>query len=151
MTISRASTDYAFTPLFYPHRTTDGNVILLLRAGTDLRRFGGVTLEELSTYENTIPEGFHIFNLGALSESPTFTLGNEAAQLPDGHRDAPETYRRSRFFLLFPHRLRTRGRVPLSPHLELGISDYFTFIFIFFTQNTRVAHCYLFNIWYNVS
>ncbi|MDO4574984.1 MAG: hypothetical protein Q4D98_07195 [Planctomycetia bacterium] len=54
-------------------------MILLLRAGADLRQFGSVALEEPSTYENTISEGFHVYNLGALSENPTFTIGDEAA------------------------------------------------------------------------
>ena len=78
ITVSRATRDYSFTPLFYPHRATDGAVILLLHTGTDLRRLGGVTLDSPVTYESTIPAGFHTFDVGKLSESPTFTLGDEA-------------------------------------------------------------------------
>ena len=79
VTVSRTSREIPFTPLFYPHRAMNGDVILLLHAGTELERFGGGSLGEPSTYESTIPEGFHVFNLGALSENPTFTLGNETA------------------------------------------------------------------------
>lgn len=69
----------SFTPLFYPHRTAGGNVILLLHAGADLQQFGRVTIETPIAYENSIFEGFHVFDVGKLSDSPTFTLGNETA------------------------------------------------------------------------
>lgn len=46
---------------------------------TDLRRLGGVTLDSPATYESTIPAGFHTFDVGKLSASPTFTLGDETA------------------------------------------------------------------------
>ncbi|MDO4571694.1 MAG: hypothetical protein Q4D38_15035 [Planctomycetia bacterium] len=138
VTVSRKSTDYDFTPLFYPHRAANGNVILLLRAGTDMRRFGGVTLEEPSTYENTIPEEFHVFNLGALSENPTFTLGNEAAfpsfqTVAENH---PKHTAGAAFFYYFLVDYGCEGGFLFPPFRTYNFI-LFEFIFLFFTQMHR--------------
>ena len=66
-------------PLYYPHRDIDGEVLLLLHAGSDLWLHGGPGLPEPATFESPHPEGFQVHRLGKLSEHPTFTIGDADA------------------------------------------------------------------------
>lgn len=64
--------------LYYPRRPLDGNILLLLYAGmypTASQIYGYPDIPD--TYESPISEGFHIFDIGKISDSATFTLGDE--------------------------------------------------------------------------
>lgn len=72
-------------------------------AGTDWQQFGSVTLETPTAYKNTMPVGFHTFELGKLSEPHTFTLRNETA-FPRFHpvsKNHPKHVVRAAFFYYF--------------------------------------------------
>ena len=66
-------------PLWYPHRDIDGEVLLLLHVGHDLRLQGCSLLPQPAAFESPFPAGFQIHRLGRLSEKPTFTIGDADA------------------------------------------------------------------------
>ena len=103
VTVSRTSSNQTTYELFYPHRPTDGNILLLLHAGTDLSPFGASSIGSPAVFHSPISAGFHKIHVGKLSQKPTISLGDENAFPPYQPVDAntPSHYCGAVYFYYF--------------------------------------------------